>query len=93
MKWFVYIVECSDKNKSLYTGISPNVEERVKIHNAGKGAKSVRGKLPVQLVYTEEHNSQIEAAARERQIKSWHRKYKLNVIKSGVNPKKIQTEK
>ncbi|HVZ12108.1 MAG TPA: GIY-YIG nuclease family protein [Patescibacteria group bacterium] len=79
-KWYVYIVQCSDE--SLYTGISPDVNARLKKHNLGLGAKAIRGKLPVKLVYQELYNNQIAAAAREREIKSWHRKYKLKLIET-----------
>ena len=47
--WSVYIGRCADS--SLYTGIAKNVEERIKLHNAGRGAKYTRSRLPVQLVY------------------------------------------
>lgn len=86
MNWFVYIVECSDK--SLYTGISPDVEKRVNTHNKGLGAKSIKGKLPVRLVYTERHKNRELAAKREYNIKSWSREYKLKLIERGrVYPK------
>lgn len=81
-KWYLYIVEASDK--SLYTGISTDISRRVKEHNLGAGAKSLRGKLPVRLVYTETHKNQTEAAKREKAIKSWTREYKLKLI-SRVN--------
>ena len=51
-KWFVYIVECSDK--TLYTGISTDVDKRINTHNNGKGAKYTKYKLPVKLVYFKE---------------------------------------
>ena len=78
MSWFLYIVECSDK--TLYTGITTNLKRRVSEHNAKKGAKSIKGKLPVKLVYNESFKNQIDAAKREREIKSWKRKYKLLLI-------------
>lgn len=86
MNWFLYIVECSDK--SLYTGISSDVEKRVITHNLGKGAKSIKGKLPVKLVYVEKLENHTEAAKREYIIKQWTREYKLKLIKRGrVYPK------
>jgi len=78
MYWFVYIVECSDS--SLYTGISNDVNKRVWKHNNGIGAKSIKGKLPVKLVYIERHNNMHEAAIREREIKGWNRFKKLRLI-------------
>jgi putative endonuclease len=79
-KWFVYIVACADN--SLYTGISPDVEERVKKHNSKKGAKSLLGKLPVHLVYKQEIGSQTDAMRREREIKGWNRKKKLELVET-----------
>jgi len=84
MQWYLYIVRCADN--SLYTGISPDVEERIKKHNLGQGSKYVRSRLPVQLVHKELYNSQIEAAARERKIKLWERKYKLRLVETGKDP-------
>lgn len=78
--WYVYIVKCADS--SLYTGISPDVENRVVLHNAGLGAKSVKGKLPVVLVYNEKIGSKIEAAKREIEIKGWSRTKKQELINS-----------
>ena len=79
--WFVYIVECQDN--SLYTGITNNLEKRLKAHNEKKGAKAIKGKLPVKLVHQERYNNQKEAAKREREIKSWKREQKLELVKKG----------
>jgi putative endonuclease len=76
--WSVYIVECSDK--SLYTGISNNVERRVWKHNNKLGAVSLKGKLPVKLVYYELCGTRSNAAKRESSIKKWGREYKLKLI-------------
>jgi putative endonuclease len=83
MDWYLYIVKCNDG--TLYTGITTDLIRRVSEHNNKKGAKSLKGKLPVKLVYNESFENQIEAAKREREIKSWKRKYKLQLIeeKSG----------
>ncbi|EKD85816.1 MAG: hypothetical protein ACD_37C00603G0012 [uncultured bacterium] len=78
MNWFLYIVECRDS--TLYTGITTDLKRRVDQHNNKKGAKSLKGKLPVKLVYNEMFINQIEAAKREREIKGWRRKYKLLLI-------------
>ena len=79
--WFVYIIECQDS--SLYTGITNNLEKRVKAHNDKKGAKAVKGKLPVKLVYRESYNEKKLALSRESEIKSLKRKEKLELIKKG----------
>lgn len=81
MKYFVYIVECSDK--SLYTGYSSNLEKRVWEHNFGRrGARSLKGKLPVRLVYSEEYKTKSQALKREFEIKSWSRARKLKLIEN-----------
>ena len=78
MDWFVYMVKGSDD--SLYTGISPNVEKRVDLHNRGLGAKSLRGKRPVILVYFEKFKNRSEASKREGEIKNFTREKKLCLV-------------
>lgn len=83
--WYVYIVFCNDQ--SLYTGMSVDVERRVKEHNSSvKGAKSLRYKRPVQLVYCEEFATRRQAAQREWEIKQWKRSKKLVLIQSAGKP-------
>ncbi|MDP3998099.1 MAG: GIY-YIG nuclease family protein [bacterium] len=81
MRWFLYIVRCRDS--TLYTGITTNLARRVREHNLRIGAKSIRGKLPVELVYNEVYNSQNEVRKREVAIKSWKREDKLKLISGG----------
>ncbi len=82
-EWFVYMVECRDG--TLYTGISNNVEERVKKHNSGKGSKSiVKSKRPVKLVYKEEMKNRSEASKREWKIKKMSRMDKLLLVSGKV---------
>ena len=44
MKWSVYILECGDG--TFYTGITTDIDKRLKLHLAGKGAKYTRGRGP-----------------------------------------------
>ena len=76
---FVYIVECADG--SLYTGWAVNVEQRVKVHNAGRGARYTRMHGPVKLVYAEEQPDRVAAQKRELEIKRWPRLKKLKLIR------------
>ncbi|MEK9176653.1 MAG: GIY-YIG nuclease family protein [Patescibacteria group bacterium] len=79
MIWHVYIVKCIDD--SLYTGITTDISRRVIEHNNSKlGAKSLKGKRPVTLVYSENYDTQSEARKREAAIKQWKREYKLKLI-------------
>jgi putative endonuclease len=79
MNWHVYLAECSDG--SLYCGITKNLENRMQMHNSGKGGRYTRAKGPVKLVYTEEYQSHKEAAQREVSIKGLSREKKLNLVK------------
>jgi putative endonuclease len=76
---YVYIVECADG--SLYTGWTVDVEQRVKVHNAGRGARYTRMHGPVKLVYAEEHPDRVVAMKRELEIKRWPRERKLKLIR------------
>ena len=67
MNWVVYMLECADK--SLYTGITTNLERRLAEHAAGKGAKYTRGRGPFRLVYSETCTDRAEATRRETAIK------------------------
>lgn len=78
MNWSVYIVKCSDE--SLYTGITTDIKSRIERHNQGKGAKSVRGKLPVRLVHIERFEDRGSALKREVSIKKLNRSQKLELI-------------
>jgi len=84
--WYVYIVQCRDK--SLYTGISTDVEARINKHNAGKGARYTRSRKPVHLVYKQKMQSESAARKREIELKCWPRSKKLQLVKEGRQTKK-----
>ena len=67
MKNFVYILRCKDG--SLYTGWTNDLENRIKMHNSGLGAKYTRGRGPCSLVYFETFEDKNEAMKREFAIK------------------------
>lgn len=73
-KWFVYIVECSDK--TYYTGITTDITKRIETHNKGKGAKYTKTRLPVILKYSKEYENKSEASKEEYRIKQLTRKQK-----------------
>jgi len=86
MSWIVYMVRL--KNGSLYTGITNNLERRLKTHADGKGSKYVRSHLPFELVYKEIVADQSAALIREAEIKSKNVKYKQGLINSPLNTMK-----
>ena len=75
---FVYIVRCADG--TLYTGLARDPNARLRTHNAGKGAKYTRARLPVSLVYVEQCDSLSAALKREAQLKPWSRAKKEALI-------------
>ncbi|NJB69727.1 putative endonuclease [Saonia flava] len=83
MKGFVYILECSDG--SYYTGSTKDLELRVKQHQNGEGANHTKKRLPVKLVYAEEHQRIDEAFYREKQIQGWSRRKKEALITNEQN--------
>lgn len=78
MAWFVYVLRCADD--TLYTGITTDVGRRVKQHNAGKGAKYTRCRLPVEVLYQEGQEDRSRASKREIAIKKLSRAQKLAMI-------------
>ena len=72
------MVRCADG--TLYTGFARDPVARVRVHNAGKGAKYTRARLPVTIVYTEPCESRSAALKRECQIKPWSRAKKDALI-------------
>lgn len=67
-KWFLYILRCSDH--SLYTGITKDIEKRMKMHSEGKGARYTRTRLPLEIVYQEICKNRTEALIRECAVKA-----------------------
>lgn len=82
MQAYTYILECGDG--SLYTGWTMNLEKRMAAHNAGRGAKYTRSRLPVRLCYYESYADKTEAQRREWQIKQLTRTQKLALIASST---------
>ncbi|MFA4930981.1 MAG: GIY-YIG nuclease family protein [Patescibacteria group bacterium] len=78
--WYVYILQCADR--TLYTGITKDIEKRVVEHNSSElGAKYTRGRRPVKLVYSRKFNNKSAAAKEEYRIKRLSRTEKLELAK------------
>lgn len=76
--YFVYIVRCQDG--TLYTGCTTNLTKRIAVHNAGKGAKYTKTRIPVICVYHEQGIGRSWAQQREYMIKKMTRAQKLKLI-------------
>lgn len=80
MDWFIYILQCADK--SLYTGITTHLADRLQRHSLGRGAKYTASRLPVVMVWSEKVNNKSEALKKELLIKKMSRPQKLGLIKT-----------
>lgn len=76
--WFVYVLLCKDK--SLYTGISNNLEKRLSDHINGKGGHYTKSHKPIKLIYSEKLTTKSAALKRELEIKSWNRAKKIKLL-------------
>jgi putative endonuclease len=80
-EWWVYVLRCADG--SLYTGVTTNVERRLREHNGSKrGAKYTRSRRPVSLLGSLKCSSRSEALKMEHQVKSMTRAAKLWLVES-----------
>jgi len=66
-KWIVYLIRCSDK--SLYCGITNNLQNRLIAHNSGRGAKYTRSRRPVELVGASSAMTKSDALKLEFRVK------------------------
>ena len=73
------MLEC--KNGSYYTGYTNDLEKRIQEHSDGRGARYLRGKIPVKLVYAKGYKYYKNALHAERNIKKMTRQQKEELIK------------
>lgn len=83
-RYFVYVVRCTDG--TYYTGSAKDVRKRIQQHNAGDGAKYLRGKGPVELVYLREYRQRTDALRGEESLKRLTRRQKEALI-GGQRPR------
>lgn len=80
--YYVYVLRCSDKRRSLYTGYTRNIRKRLIEHQKGRRVRYTRSRRPVHLVYVEEFKTRKRAMKREAEIKRMTRNEKLRLINS-----------
>lgn len=78
--WLLYIVECHDG--SLYTGITNNLDRRLKEHNDGTASRYTRSRRPVTLRYQEPCDDRSQALIRELSVKLLSRQEKKALIRT-----------
>jgi len=79
--WFLYLIRCKDG--ALYTGITTDVDRRFAEHQSGKGAKYLRGKAPLTLVFQQKIGSRSAALKAEASIKQLSKADKETIINTG----------
>lgn len=77
--WQVYILKCEEG--SLYTGVTNNLSRRFKEHISGKGGRHTKLCPPIEIIFSEKHQTLDSAEKREAQIKRWSRAKKLALTK------------
>ena len=83
-QFFVYIL--SSRRRVLYVGVTNNLERRLLEHRIrARPAVSRRGISANQLVYYETTENPLSAIAREKEIKSWRRSKKIQLV-TRTNP-------
>lgn len=82
--WFIYLIRTA--GGSLYTGITRDVDRRLKEHESGgpKAAKALRGRGPLTLVFRQAVADKSTALKLEIQVKKWPRKKKEALIAGSV---------
>ncbi|KOE82168.1 GIY-YIG nuclease family protein [Vibrio aestuarianus] len=77
--WWVYLIRT--RHQSLYCGITTDVKRRFAQHQAGKGAKALRGKGPLQLVWSQSlGGSKSHALKIELAIKKLNKRQKEQLV-------------
>jgi putative endonuclease len=75
----LYIVRCADG--SLYTGIATDVAKRLAEHGSGsRGARYLRGKGPLEIVFSETVGDRAMASRLEYQVKRLSRAQKIDLV-------------
>lgn len=67
MSWYLYLLEC--RGNRIYTGITVDVEARLKAHREGKGARFTRAYPPTRLLATKPYPDRSEASKAEYAVK------------------------
>jgi putative endonuclease len=80
--WSLYILSCSDG--SFYTGVTTDMERRLRAHQEGKASRYTRTRLPVVLVHLETCGSRPQALSRECAVKALSRQAKEELVAGGM---------
>jgi putative endonuclease len=88
--WHVYIIRC--RGGSLYTGIATDVARRLEEHQENRGAKYLRGRGPLALVFKQRVGTRGQALKVERHIKALTHREKEQLILDGTSLNNLLAE-
>lgn len=80
--WYLYLVRCKDG--SLYTGISTDVRRRFAEHAANRGARRLRGRGPLELVFEQALGDRSLASRVEHRVKRLSRSEKERLVRGDI---------
>ena len=75
----IYIL-ASQRNGTLYIGVTSNLRERIAQHKQGLVDGFTKTHSVHMLVHVEWYPTMVEAITREKQLKKWNRVWKLRLI-------------
>ena len=85
--WFVYLVRAG--GGAIYTGISTDVEQRLEAHRAGRGAKYLRGRGPLAVVYRLELGDRSLAMSVEQRLKRLTKSQKEAIVRAAPSRRSL----
>ncbi len=89
--WSVYLLRCADG--TLYTGIATDVLRRLAEHEDGeKGAKYLRGRGPLELVYQQEIGDRSLATKIEHRVKRLPKSHKEDISRLPLRINELLTQ-
>lgn len=86
-EWFVYVVRTA--GSALYTGITTDVARRFEQHAAGTGAKALRGRGPLRLVYRRRIGERALAQRVEAHLKRFTKAEKERLVRAAPSSRRL----
>ncbi len=85
--WSVYLIRGA--GGGIYTGIATDVDRRLEEHRAGRGAKFLRGRGPLRVVYRRQIGSRSLAQSIEHRLKALSKTEKRAIVRAAPSRKKL----
>jgi putative endonuclease len=79
MDWYVYIIKSTSRPEKIYIGSTNDIKRRIRNHNQGN-TRSTRYFTPWILIYNEKYTTRKEALIRERQLKKWKNRKRIDSL-------------